>query len=104
MEAKSVHTLLRDRTRQEIIRFLAGSSSFASSIFTRAARIGFLFTSFRMIGSHGFGLMSFLALSISSSVTDVKRKPILAALVKILEANDELPARELKTWIESIKI
>ncbi|MHB1492820.1 MAG: hypothetical protein ACYCSG_04315 [Thermoplasmataceae archaeon] len=35
---------------------------------------------------------------------DVKRKPALEALVKILEANDDLPAKELKAWIESIKI
>ncbi|MHB8395606.1 MAG: hypothetical protein ACYDAZ_00150 [Thermoplasmataceae archaeon] len=35
---------------------------------------------------------------------DVKRKPVLCAFVKILEANEELPAKELKAWVESIKI
>ncbi len=35
---------------------------------------------------------------------DVKRKSVLEALVKILEANDDLPAKELKALIESIKI
>ncbi|MHB1440708.1 MAG: hypothetical protein ACYCSO_06765 [Cuniculiplasma sp.] len=33
-----------------------------------------------------------------------QRTPVLEALVKILEANDDLPAKELKAWIESIKI
>ena len=35
---------------------------------------------------------------------DRERKSVLAALVKILETNDELPAKELKAWVESIKI
>ena len=35
---------------------------------------------------------------------DKERKSVLAALVKILETNDELPAKELKAWVESIKI
>jgi hypothetical protein len=35
---------------------------------------------------------------------DGKRKPILDALVKILEIHEELSEKELKTWIESIKI
>ncbi|MHB1709128.1 MAG: hypothetical protein ACYCT2_06620 [Thermoplasmataceae archaeon] len=35
---------------------------------------------------------------------DRERKPVLAALVKMLEANDDLPAKELKAWVASIKI
>ena len=35
---------------------------------------------------------------------DRKRKPVLDAFVKILESHDDLPAKELKTWIETIKI
>ena len=35
---------------------------------------------------------------------DMKRKPVLYALVKILETHESLPETELKAWIESIKI
>lgn len=35
---------------------------------------------------------------------DMKRKPVLCALVKILETHETLPETELKAWIESIKI
>ncbi len=35
---------------------------------------------------------------------DKERKPVLDALVKILETYEELPAKELKAWVESIKI
>ena len=35
---------------------------------------------------------------------DKERKPVLDALVKIFETHEELPAEELKAWVESIKI
>ncbi|MHB8358505.1 MAG: hypothetical protein ACYDCP_03255 [Thermoplasmataceae archaeon] len=35
---------------------------------------------------------------------DRERKPVLATLVKILEANDDLQAKELNAWVKSIKI
>ncbi|MHB8359633.1 MAG: hypothetical protein ACYDCP_09060 [Thermoplasmataceae archaeon] len=34
---------------------------------------------------------------------DRERKPVLAALVKILEINDNLPGKDLKAWVKSIK-
>ena len=35
---------------------------------------------------------------------DVERRPILLDLVKTLKTHSELPAKELKAWVESIKI
>ena len=35
---------------------------------------------------------------------DRKRKPVLDAFVKILESHDDLPAKELKAWIKTIKL
>ena len=35
---------------------------------------------------------------------DKERKPVLIALVKILEINDNLPEKDLNAWVESIKI
>ena len=35
---------------------------------------------------------------------DRERRPVLCALVKILEANEDLPAKELKAWVKLIKI
>ena len=35
---------------------------------------------------------------------DNERKPILDAFVLILETHENLPAKELKIWIEAIKI
>ncbi|MHB1806227.1 MAG: hypothetical protein ACYCR2_06685 [Thermoplasmataceae archaeon] len=35
---------------------------------------------------------------------DRERKPVLAALVKILEINHNLPGKDLKAWVQSIKI
>ena len=35
---------------------------------------------------------------------DRERKPVLAALVKILEINHNLPGKDLKAWVKSIKI
>jgi len=35
---------------------------------------------------------------------DKERKPILEALVKILEINDNLSGKDLKAWVQSIKI
>lgn len=35
---------------------------------------------------------------------DRERKPVLEALVKMMEVNVEVPAKELKAWVASIKI
>ena len=35
---------------------------------------------------------------------DRERKPVLDALVKMLESHEDLPAKELETWVEGIKI
>ena len=35
---------------------------------------------------------------------DGKRKPVLAALVKILEINHNLPGKDLKAWVQWNKI
>ena len=35
---------------------------------------------------------------------DKERKPVLDALVKILESHEDLPAKELEAWVEGIKI
>ena len=35
---------------------------------------------------------------------DRERKPVLEALVKLMEVNVEVPAKELKAWVASIKI
>ncbi len=35
---------------------------------------------------------------------DKGREPILYALVKILETHEDLPAKELKAWVEAIRI
>ena len=35
---------------------------------------------------------------------DGERKPVLSALVKILEINHNLPGKDLKAWVQSIKI
>ena len=35
---------------------------------------------------------------------DRERKPVLEALVKILESREDLPAKELEAWVEGIKI
>ena len=59
--------------------------SFFSRIFTRASRTGFRSLSLRMIGSLGFGLMSFLASFNSSFVTEENsfRKSICETMIAI---------------------
>lgn len=40
----------------------------------------------------------------SNMRNDRRRMPVLHDLVKILETHKELPAEELRVWIEAIKI
>ena len=35
---------------------------------------------------------------------DIERKPVLNALVKILETHEDLPIKEVEEWVKSIKI